>query len=296
MNNLLKMAERFVGGLKGTAHLFYHIVIIALSAGIVLSLHHWVPLVARYFLTFWSFIADEKIFLISIEIVLAVLLILFFNYLGRMWSDRKLARMARDAGMVHLFPAQGLLVRRRIRNLKEKTGYAREVMGIFSTGFRTLVEPTGDMHGVIQSCREAKIMLLNPEGEGAADRSKILLDPDIALQVTREQLTKTIDFLRGLKVLHKSVRLKLYPDPPFLKLAFLGDTLWLRHYYPRFDRPDMPEYVFYHNQNNGSLFMTFYQYFLLRWNDPSMPEFDFESGDLVYRDGSGNMVRREAFR
>jgi hypothetical protein len=295
MNNLLKLAERFMGRLKGTAHLFYHVVIIVLSAGMVLSLHHWVPLVAQYFLAFWSFIADEKIFLVSIEIVLAVLLILFFNYLGRMWSDRKLARMARNAGMVHLFPARGFLARRRIRNLKEKTGYAREVMGIFSTGFWTLVEPHGDMHGVIQSCREAKIMLRNPEGEKAGSRSKILLDPEITPEKAREQLTKTIDFLRGLKVLQKSVRLKLYPDPPFLKLAVLGDTLWLRHYYPRFEVSNTPEYVFYHNQNNGSLFMTFYQYFLLRWNDPAIPEFDFESGELIYRDGSGNMVRREAF-
>ena len=31
--------------------------------------------------------------------------------------------------------------------------------------------------------------------------------------------------------------------------------------------------------------MTFYEYFLLRWNDPAIPEFDFETGELVYRDG-----------
>ncbi len=296
MNRLLKLAERVTGRLKGTAHLFYHIVIIVLSAGIVFSLHHWVSLIAQYFLTVWSFIADEKIFLTSIEIVLAVLLILFFNYLGRMWSDRKLARMSRNAGMVHLFPARGFLARRRIRKLKEKTGYAREVLGIFSSGFQTLVEPTGDMHGVIQNCREAKIMLQNPEGKAATARSKILLDPEIPPERTREQLAKTIDFLRGLKTLQKGVRLKLYPEAPFLKLAVLGDTLWLRHYYPRFDMPNMPEYVFCNNQNNGSLFMTFYQYFLLRWNDPAIPEFDFETAELVFRDGSGNTTRRETFR
>ena len=109
-------------------------------------------------------------------------------------------------------------------------------------------------------------------------------------------MNKTIDFLRGLKGLQKSVRLKLYPDVPFLKLAVLGDTLWLRHYYPRFDAPNMPEYVFYQNQNHGSVFTTFYQYFLLRWNDPAVPEFDFETGELVYRDGFGNMTRRETFQ
>jgi len=295
MNNLLKLAEGFVDRLKGSAHIFYHIVIIALSAGIVLSLHHGVILIAQFFLTVWSFIADEKIFLTSVEIALAVLLILFFNYLGRMRTDRKLARIARNAGMVHLFPARGFLARRRIRKFKEKTGFAREVRGIFSTGFQTLVEPNGDLHGVIQSCREAKIMLLNPECEGATARSGILLDPEITPERTRDQLTKTIDFLRGLKALQKSVRLKLYSDAPFLKLAVLGDTLWLRHYHPHFDVRKMPEYVFHHNQNNGSLFMTFYQYFLLRWNDPAIPEFDFETGELVYRDESGNMTGRETF-
>ena len=84
MKILLRLAERIMDRVKGSAHLFYHIVIIALSAGIVLSLHLWVALIARYFLIGWSYIADEKIFLVSIEIVLAVLLILLFNYLGRM--------------------------------------------------------------------------------------------------------------------------------------------------------------------------------------------------------------------
>ena len=143
--------------------------------------------------------------------------------------------MAQNAGMVHLFPARSLLARRRIRKIKEKTGFAREVRGIFSTGFQTLADPNGDLHGVIQSCREAKIMLLNPEGEEATVRSKILLDPEITSERTREQLTKTIEFLRGLKALQKSVRLKLYPEPPFLNLAFLGDTLWFRPYHPPFD-------------------------------------------------------------
>ena len=155
--------------------------------------------------------------------------------------------------MVYLFPARGFLARRRIRKYKEKAGFAPGGQGDLSTGFQTLVEPNGDLHGVIQSCREAKIMLLNPECGGATARSAILLDPEITPERTREHLTKTIDFLRGLKALQKSVRLKLYSDAPFLKLAVLGDTLWLRHYHPRFDVRKMPEYVFHHNQNNGSL-------------------------------------------
>ena len=155
------------------------------------------------------------------------------------------------------------------------------------------MEPNGDLHGVIQNCREAKILLLNPESEGASAHPKGLPDPEITPEQYRAQITKTINFLRGLKDLQKSVRLKLYSDSPFLKLAVLGDSLWLRLYHPHIDVRKMPEYVFNHNQNAGSLFMVFTQYFLLRWNDPAIPEFDFATGELVYRDGSGRLMKRE---
>ena len=57
------------------------------------------------------------------------------------------------------------------------------------------------------------------------------------------------------------------------------------------------QYVFHHNQNNGSLFMTFYQYFLLRWNDPAIPEFDFETGELVLPGRIRNMTgKRKSLR
>jgi len=58
----------------------------------------------------------------------------------------------------------------------------------------------------------------------------------------------------------------------------------------------MPKYVFKHNQNPKSLYVPFYQYFLSRWDNPDVPEYDFDRDDLVYRDLAGNEVRREQFK
>ena len=57
----------------------------------------------------------------------------------------------------------------------------------------------------------------------------------------------------------------------------------------------MPKYVFKHDPNIGSLYFPFYQYFLGRWNNPDIPEYDLESDELIYRDLAGNEVRREKF-
>jgi len=53
-----------------------------------------------------------------------------------------------------------------------------------------------------------------------------------------------------------------------------------------------PLYVFVgafkHNQNSSGFYATFYQYFLSRWNDPEIPEYDFDTEELVYRNETGN--------
>jgi hypothetical protein len=61
-------------------------------------------------------------------------------------------------------------------------------------------------------------MLLDPLREGAVVRAKSIPDPDISPEIFREQIVRSIDFLKGLKAGQKNVRLKLYPDMPLLKL------------------------------------------------------------------------------
>lgn len=281
--------------LKGSAHMLYHIVIVVLSAAIALSLPFMIRFVTRNFLLYWSIVTNEKIFLISIEVMTAILLILFFNYIGRNWKERKLSKMARGAGLVFVTPTKGIFGRRRVKKLKEKHGYARDIMIIGSTGFRTFVNPEGDLHNAIHNGREAKIMLLDPFGEGAIARAKSIQTLDITPESFREQIIQSVDYLKRLKALQKNIKLKLYPDVPLLKLAILGDYISVQHYHTGLDVRNMPEYIFHHGQNPGSLYTYFYQYFLTRWHDPNIPEYELDSDELIYRDNSGNEVRREKF-
>ncbi|MBI5640876.1 MAG: hypothetical protein HZA17_10660 [Nitrospirae bacterium] len=282
--------------IKGPAHILYHVMLILMSAAFALSLPYTVEFVAKKFLIYWTWIGNEKIFLVSVEIALAVILILFFNYIGRSWNDRRYSRMAREAGLVFVSPSKGFFARRRSKRLKEREGIARDVMVIGSTGYRTFADSGGDLHGVIKNCREAKIMLLNPFSDGASIRARSILDPEMTPQHFREQIRKSIDFLKELRAVQKNVRLKLYGEVPFLKVAISGDYVWLKHYHAGFDVQAMPEFVFKHNQSPGSLYVPFYQYFLRWWNNPGIPEYDLDTDELVYRDPAGNEEKREPFQ
>jgi hypothetical protein len=281
--------------IKGSAHIFYHVIVAALSAAIALSLPFTISFIAKKVLAYWSLIGDEKIFVVIVELALATFVILLSYTVGRGWEDRKFSNMAKKAGLVFVSSNRSILTRRKIKKLKEEIGFSRDVMMMGSTGFRTFVDPKGDLHHVIQNCREAKIMFLNPFSDGAKARAKSILNPDITPESFREQIEKSIDFLKGLKSLQKNVRLKLYQDTPLLKMVIIGDYIWVQHYHPGLDVQSMPEYVFKHDQNTGSLYAPFYQYFLTRWNNPDLPEYDLDTDELIYRNVGGKEIRREKF-
>lgn len=281
--------------IKGPAHIAYHVLLIVLSAAIALSLPAAADFIARKFLIYWTVIGNEKVFMVAVEITFAVLLIFVFNYIGRSWKDRRLAKMAQAAGLVFVSSARGFFARRKRRLIKEDQGIARDLMLIGSTGFRTFTDERGELHNVLKQCRQARIMLLNPFSEGANVRAKSILDPDINIDIFRYQIKLSIDFLRELRAVQKNIRLKLYNDVPFLKLAISGDFVWMKRYHPGIDVQGMPEFVFRHNPNPGGLYSTFYEYFLQWWNNPGIPEYDLETDELIYRDRLGNEERREKF-
>lgn len=281
--------------MKGSLRILYHIVVIILSAAIALSLPYTAGFIAQKFLAYWSLIENEMIFLVSIEIACAMLLIFFFNYIGRGWKDRKLSNAAKSAGLAFAPSRKRLFTQKRIKRLKEKQGIARDIMVTGSTGFRTFVDQKGDLHEAIKNCREAKIMLLNPYSEGASIRASSIPEPDITTDHFQGQIKKSIDFLKGLNGVRRNVKMKLYNDAPFLKLAILGDYIWVQHYHAGLDVQVMPEHVFKHNQNSSGFYAPFYQYFLSRWNNPEIPEYDFDTEELIYRDKTGNEIRREEF-
>ena len=281
---------------KNITHISYHVIVVFLSATLALSLPFIVSTMARKLLASWAFIENEKLFLVAIEILTAVMLILFFNFVRRAWNDRRLARMAKSAGLVQATPFRGTFIyKRRVKQMKKKLGFAREIMIIGSTGYRSFVEPEGELHEAVQNCREAKIMLLDPLKHGAIVRARSIPDPEITPEVIREQIIKSIDFLKSLRASQKNVRLKLYADMPLLKMAILGDYAFIRHYHTVLNVRTMPEFAFKNEQNHGGLYLPMYRYFLSRWQDPEIPEYDLDTDELVYRDLTGYDSMREPF-
>ncbi len=275
------------------SHIISHIAIIAVSAGIALSLPYTVGVIAQKFLVYWAFIGNEKIFMLTVEIVTAVFLIVIFNYISWIWRERRRAAMAREAGLVAFSSSRRAFARKRNRKVKEDQGIARDIMVIGSTGHRTFATSDGDLHAVVRNCRTARIMLLNPYSEGAYIRARSIADPEITPSMLARQIEESIAFLKGLRSVQKDIRLKLYATTPFLKMAISGDYIWARYYHGGLDVQGMPEYVFRHIQSPGSLYNIFYQYFQSHWSDPTIPEYDFEKDQLVYRDTSANEIKRE---
>lgn len=279
---------------KNAAHILYHVAVVVLSAAAALSL----PEITRYLtgkvLLYWSFIENQEFVLVATEITVAVMLIVLINVLVRSWGMRKRSQMASIAGLVRISPAKAFLAKRRMKKLKEEQGAGRNVMIMNSTGFRTFADPAGDLHQVMHTCREAKVMLLDPLKEGVITRAKSLADPAVTPEVLRDQIIRSIDFLKILKTHQKNIRLKLYHEAPLLKLAIFGDYLCLQHYPAGLNVREMPEYAFRHSKD-GNLFSLFYQYFVIRWLDPAVPEYDLDTDELVYRDMTGNEQKREKF-
>ncbi|WP_053381830.1 hypothetical protein [Nitrospira moscoviensis] len=269
--------------------LLFHAVVVTVSAGVAWSL----PSLARQFLSFWSRVEHERVVSLTVEVAIAVLLIMLFNFLWRSVQDRRHADLADAAGLVSFFPAHDPAAERRIRELKERDGLGRTVLAIGVTGRGSVVGDKAELHALLDTCLEAKLLLLNPFSEEAARRAQSLSHPDISPDRFREELKETIAFIKRLRATGKVIRLKLYSDRPHIRMIILGDYLWLQHYHTGLDVRSMPEYVFQYNVNHHGLYTLFYQYFTKRWENQDIPEYDVQTDELVYRSRSGTELRRE---
>jgi hypothetical protein len=276
--------------LSGTGQMWYHIGLVSVSATIAMSL----PYMAQGFLSYWGLVKNEKVYLVSAEIVVAIVLIVFLSFLGRSVRDAKLAKAARGAGLVHVFPGGRRVSPARITSLIQDHGFPRHVLIIGSTG-STFVDPEGDLHSVLKHCLEAKILLLNPASENARVRAQSILHPEITLDSLMAQTKASIDFLKLLRAAQKNVTVKFYSDDPNVKLAILGDHIWLQHYHTNLDIQYMPMYAFRFNPKEHGLYTVFYQHFVEKWEHLETPEYDLETDDLVYRWEDGTEKRRVPF-
>ncbi len=84
-------------------------------------------------------------------------------------------------------------------------------------------------------------MLLNPYSEAARTRAMAIPDSNVTPEALAEQVESSIELCKRLRAGQKSVRLKLSSDPPHVKLAILGNAIWLQHYHTGLDIHSMPE-------------------------------------------------------
>lgn len=277
--------------LRDAAGSLYHIAVVALSAGIALLL----PAGAKQFLSFWSRVEHDKLSLIAVEMAAAIVLIVGLNYIRRSIRDRALATVATGAGLVSFFPRRTRGAQRRIKQLKEEQGTGRTIMVMGSSGYSTFVDQVGDLSSVLDKCLGAKILLVNPYSREASQRTLAIAHPEYTLATFREEVRQSIELLKRLKAMGKAVKLKLYSDPPLIKMVILGDYLWLQHYHADLDVQTMPEYVLRHNRKDHGLYTLYSHYFVQRWKSAEIPEYDLDTDELVYRSSTGNEIRRERF-
>ena len=277
--------------LRDAAGSLYHVVVIVLSAGIALLL----PSGAQHFLALWSRVEHDKLSLILVELVVAILLIGCVSYIRRSRRDRVLAAAATSAGLVSFSPRPARQAKRHIERVKEEQSTGRTIMVIGSSGYSSFVDQVGDLASVLDKSLGAKILLVNPYSHEATERINAIGHPEYTLTTFREEVRQSIALLKRLRAIGKAVKLKLYADPPLVKMLILGDYLWLQHYHADLDVRTMPEYVLRHNRQNHGLYSLYAHYFEQRWQSVEIPEYDLDTDELVYCNRAGREARRERF-
>ena len=138
-------------------------------------------------------------------------------------------------------------------------------------------------------------MLVNPYSPAARARISAIADPDYTVELFQQEVQQSIELLKRLRAIGKSIRLKFYSDAPLAKLVILGDYLWLQHYHPDLNIRNMPEYVLKHNPNDHGLYTFYYHYFVQRWHSQDVALYDLDTDELVYRRTQGGSDRRIPF-
>lgn len=278
---------------EGIHHAFAHVVITLLAVGIAFSL----PVVAKYILFYWwPKVEDNTQLLMITEIGFATVLVLLFNISKIAWDGRRSMHMNKIASLVYAREGRGWTSRRKERDMRKKIASARDIYIMSITG-DTFSSENSELQKTLELAYEIRVMLANPYGKGVASRAQSLDDPEAMLQAYRQETEMSIAYLRKLAVIGKKVKLRFYEEPPFWKLVVTGEYVWVQYCHDGHEVKTQPEYVFglQHGNPQRGFFAPFYKYFLDQWNDPRHSEFNFETNELVYRNGDGNEIRRVTF-
>lgn len=270
-----------------------HALVTVLAVVIAFSL----PKIAEYVLfQWWPRVAEDSNLLIATEIGLAASLVLLFNTVHLAWQDRFKVRAADMASLVYASHRKNWLARWRERKLSSQFHATRDAFILTLTGYDTFTGKTSLLRDQLATAYEIRVLLMNPYASNAEKHVNTLPD-GVTLCAFSDEVEASLGCLRALITQGKKVTVKFYEHKPFWKVAVLGDHVWVQYCHSGVEIKHEPEFVFALNRSNPrlGLFVPFYMYFLDRWEDSRHPEYDFATRELVYRDGAGLEIRREAF-
>ncbi|MDD5247340.1 MAG: hypothetical protein PHY45_00040 [Rhodocyclaceae bacterium] len=275
-------------------HIATHAGITLLALGIAFSL----PQAATFILfNWWPKVRDDTQMLVVTEISFAAMLVALLNLAKLAWRYRQAAQTSAIASLVYAREGDGRLSRWLKDNLLRDLPWKRDLTIMAVTGYGTFAALDSALKDLLADCYEIRVMLLNPYGPAADAYAASHADPEAILADIRREACASVACLRRLQGMGKNVALKFYDEPPFWKLVFAGEHVWVRSCHGTRDIAKHPEYVFalQPEKPNRGFFPSFYTYFLNQWNDPRHPDYAFDTGDLVYRDGKGAKLRRVPF-
>ena len=275
-------------------HIASHAAITLLALAIAFS----VPTVASYILfNWWPKVEGDAQALLYTELGFAAVLVLLFNLVKIAWDFRGQARMSNIASLIYARESDDWLARWGKEQQFRRQPWKRDVNIMTVTGYGTFAAPDSPLRDTLQEYYEIRVMLLNPVGSGATVYAAAHADPAAAMAILRREIRASIDSLRQLQAAGKNVTIRFYDAPPFWKLIFTGEYVWVRCCHDSRDIDKFPEYVFALQpaKPNRGFFPAFYTYFLNCWNNAIHPEYVFDTDELVYRDVQGVEMRRDPF-
>ncbi|MGE5240510.1 MAG: hypothetical protein ACM3NI_02590 [Bacteroidota bacterium] len=277
--------------LSGLRHSLSHIAITLLAVGIAFSL----PAAAQFVLyDWWPETQADTHSLLATEVGLSVALVLLFNVLKMAWDSRRMIAAGRLASLVYATDANAGPSRQKAKRLVKKSSSPRDVFVMTLTGFDTFVEPDSLFHDVLGTAYEIRVLLLDPRCAAASRRVDAISDKHVNLQSLHDEIAASIAYLTALYKAGKRVTLKFYEQEPLWKVVVVGDNVWVQHFHHGFEVKRQPEYVFALQTSapRQGFYVPFYTYFLDHWNERRHPIYDFETGELIYREEGDNETRR----
>lgn len=265
-----------------------HLLLAVLAVGIAWALPH----VLKYFAA-----ATKPASWLSQEIILilqgSLAATLIFGASGLLWVWRRRVQLLGGARIGVVDSRSRVMGAQHAAHLLDAIPRAREAFVVAPTGHDVFSQPDAPLFALLPRAQEIAVLLANPYSTTAEVRSATF-PSEVTLESLQRQVRESIRCLNSLRGAGKQVRLKLMDEAPFWKVGIFGERAWVQFCHSSYDVAQQPGYVFALNPQRPreGMYVPFYAYFLDQWNDARHPEYDFETGELVYRDESGLQVKR----